>query len=321
MPAIPSSGRAGVLAAVLLALTSLAGAQTDLDTFMETVLAKRDDNWKKLQQYVLDERELVELRGPSHVPLWGERREYMWYPRDGFFVRSPVKVNGAAVPESDRRKYERDYLARVQAKDRRHRGAGPDGPVSAGATGAAADPPGDADHLDALIQQTRQPEFVSSAYFLRFKFDEGHYALAGREQLDGVDVLRVEYYPSKLFASTRRRPSDKPTDEDAAFEDALRRLMNKSSLVTLWIAPADHQIVQYTFENVALDFLPAQWLVHLDSLRATMRMAQPFPDVWLPRDVEVSGAMTLAVGQIEARYGLQYANYKRADVATSLILK
>ena len=38
-----------------LALTGLPlSAQSDLDAFMEKVLARRDDNWKKLQQYVLE---------------------------------------------------------------------------------------------------------------------------------------------------------------------------------------------------------------------------------------------------------------------------
>ena len=43
-------------------------AQTDLDALMKDVLAHRDDNWRKLQQYVLDEREQIELRGPSRAP-------------------------------------------------------------------------------------------------------------------------------------------------------------------------------------------------------------------------------------------------------------
>ena len=98
------------LAAVLVALTrpfaAVPLAQTDLDAFMQQVLAQRDSNWKKLQQYVLDEREQIDLRGPSGAPLWGERRDYTWYIRDGFFVRSPVRVNGAAVGEPDRLKYE-----------------------------------------------------------------------------------------------------------------------------------------------------------------------------------------------------------------------
>src|ERR1700757_1979414 len=105
-----------VIACVLacVAVPRPLSAQTDLDAFMRAVLARRDDNWKKLQQYILDERELIELRGPSRVPIWGERREYTWYIRDGFFVRSPVRVNGAAIAEADRVRYEREFLERAK---------------------------------------------------------------------------------------------------------------------------------------------------------------------------------------------------------------
>ena len=45
-------------------------AQSDLDEFMSEVLAKRDENWKKLQQYVLDEHEKIDMLGPTGVPIW-----------------------------------------------------------------------------------------------------------------------------------------------------------------------------------------------------------------------------------------------------------
>src|SRR5882724_11162794 len=134
------------LAAILLAGACLllcpaaapVGAQSDLDAFMQEVLARRDDNWKKLQQYILDEREAIELRGPAHSPLWGERRDYTWYLRDGFFVRSPVKFNGVTIGEADRVKYERDYLRRVQERDqRRGRGADRSRPPASSRRGAA----------------------------------------------------------------------------------------------------------------------------------------------------------------------------------------
>src|SRR5581483_7829088 len=96
--------------------------QTDLDAFMRDVLATRDENWKKLQQYVLDERESIELRGPGRTPMWGERRDYTWFIRDGFFVRSPLRVNGVAIGEADRRRYEADFLAREQRRERRRAG-------------------------------------------------------------------------------------------------------------------------------------------------------------------------------------------------------
>jgi hypothetical protein len=286
-------------------------AQTDLDAFMQQVLAKRDDNWKKLQQYILDEREQIELRGPGHVPVWGERREYTWYLRDGYFVRSPVKFNGVEISEAERRKFEADYLKRVQARDRRAaRGQAPDAP---------ADVPRD---IDSLIRQTREPEFISSAYFLRFKFEEGKYALVGHETLDGRDLLRIEYYPAKLFGGTdRRRNGDGPSKDDKARDAEFQRLMNKVSLVTIWVEPKAHQIVKYVFNNVSMDFLPAQWLVHVDDAKASMTMGQPFPDVWLPNGLDVALAMTLAVGQFDVHYGLEYHDYRQANVSSKVTIK
>src|SRR6476660_9168226 len=85
---------------------------SDLDAFMGKVLARRDENWKKLQQYVLDEREQIEIHATGNIPIWGETRDYTWYLREGFFVRSPVKVNGVNVPDAERRDYEANYLRR-----------------------------------------------------------------------------------------------------------------------------------------------------------------------------------------------------------------
>jgi hypothetical protein len=308
LPAVVALGLA------VAAFTGRLAAQTDLDAFMREVLAKRDDNWKKLQQYILDEREVIELRGPSHVPIWGEKREYTWYIRDGFFVRSPVRFNGAAVPEADRVKYEREFLERAKERDKR----GPNRGDTAATAATAASDPKDA---DALIRQSRQPQFISSAYFLRFKFEEGKYAFVGREQLGGREVLRVEYYPTKLFGGTDRRRSANTSDKERDYDAEFQRLMNKVSLVTLWIEPKAHQIVKYTFDNISFDFLPAQWLVHVDDLHATMNMSEPFPEVWLPHDIDMAAAVTLAVGQFDVHYGLDYHDYRRADVSTKVTIK
>src|SRR5205085_9591065 len=101
-----------------------------------------------------------------------------------------------------------------------------------------------------------QPSFISSAYFLGFKFDEGRYALVGREPLEGREVLKVEYYPTKLFVPKNRvrvgpdtgRPPNRRVTPPQAQEAEMMRLMNKSSKVTLWIEPASHQIVKYDFD-------------------------------------------------------------------------
>ena len=41
-------------AAMVVTRASAQSGGTDLDAFMKQVLAQRDENWKKLQQYVLD---------------------------------------------------------------------------------------------------------------------------------------------------------------------------------------------------------------------------------------------------------------------------
>ena len=291
---------------------SQAGA-SDLDAFMARVLARRDENWKKLQQYVLDERERMEIRGPGHVPIWGEVREYTWYLRDGFFVRSPVRVNGATVAEADRKHYEEDYLRRAKDRDRR-RGRG-------GAAGTTSAPgAGEPDDVQRFILQTRPPQFIDSAYFLKFKFEPSRYALVGREKFEGRDVLRIEYYPARLFSHEQdlqqRRREQHESNPDRDRNAALERMMNKVSLVTIWVEPASHQIVKYTFDNVSLEFLPAAWLVHLDDAKAVMTMGEAFPGVWLPRDVDMLVAGTLAVGAFDVRYHLDYLNYRQAETSS-----
>src|ERR1051325_11382201 len=117
-----ASFRPGWLAmSIVCASVSLgaAPAESDLDALMRQVVAIRDDNWKNLQQYVFDEREQLEMRGPNRVPIWGERRDYTWYIRDGFFVRSPTKFNGVTIGEAERRTFEADYLKQAQQRDRR----------------------------------------------------------------------------------------------------------------------------------------------------------------------------------------------------------
>lgn len=294
-------------------------AQSDLDAFMREVLSRRDDNWKKLQQYVLDERESFELRGPASLPLWGQRSDYTWYIRDGFFVRSPLKVDGVTVSEADRRKFEMDFLRKEQARETRARNR--EQGVSAPEPSSAPAPT----DVDGLIRQTRQPQFITSAYFLRFKFDEGRYALVGRERLEDRDVLRIEYYPTRLFAPEERRQqeqdrarSQRDRKTDADYDRQLMRLMNKKSKVTLWIEPASHQILKYTFEDLGWDFFPGQWLARVSEVQASMTVFQPFPDVWLPRGLQMDVGMMFAIGPVDLHYELDYHDYRRADVTSKI---
>jgi hypothetical protein len=305
---------AALVAGLVPAASSRLAAQGDLDAFMRQVLERRDDNWKKLQQYILDERETIDLRGPAGTTLWGERHDYTWFIRDGYFVRSPVKFNGVAIGDADRRKYEAEYLERQQQREKRAqeraaaRGQAP-------APAAADDPP--PTDVDGLIRQTRQPEFISSAYFLRFRFDEGRYALVGRETVENRETLRIEYYPQKLFEDRSGRER-KQSPKDESYQREMRRLMNKSSRVTLWVDPAAHQILKYTFEDLGWDFLPGQWLVRVDTVRASMTMGEMFEGIWLPRGIDMNVALKLALGDVDMHYTLDYHDYRRADVTTRI---
>jgi hypothetical protein len=281
---------------------------TDLDTFMQQVLTRRDDNWTKLQQYILDEREEIELRGPSHSPVWGERRDYAWYIRDGFFVRSPVKVNGVSIGEAERRQYEDDYLQRQRAQERH-----------VGDSAPPSDPDVPAD-LDSLIQETRRPEFISSAYFLRFPFDEGRYALVGHDTLNGHDLLRIEYYPSMLFSDAHAQSStqEQKRATTPGDDERMLALMDKASLVTLWVDQTSCQIVKYTFDNITPNFIEANSIVQVAGAHASMTMGQPFPEVWLPDTLEITMKLTFANGDLEMRYARAYHDYRRANVTSTL---
>lgn len=302
-------------ASALFAQTASAGKPAptaELDAFMAQVLMRRDENWRKVQQYILEEEERVALRGPLEILLWGAEREYLWYPRDGFFVRSPVRFNGVAITERDREKYEENFLRQTKARDERAKQRGRE-------TEGTADAPSE---LQALIQQTREPQFVSSAYFLKFKFEGGRYALVGRETIDTQTVLRIEYYPTRLFsddpetrAAARANQVAGPKSKGDAYGDELQRLMNKVSRVTIWVEPNQKQIVKYAFENVSLDFLPASWLVRVTELRANMTMTEAFAGVWLPKRVDITGAFVLAPGPFSVSYDIEYSGYREAATA------
>jgi hypothetical protein len=329
LSAILIAATAGAILATSFAPPLAARSQSDLDGFMAKVLARRDENWKKLQQYILDEREVVEVRGPSKVPVWGQRRTYSWFIKDGIFVRSPLTVDGVTISEEDRRKEEEKYLKRMKTRDKRAAERAKEGNADPGDPA----PPEMPTTIDGLLSQTRQPEFVDSAYFLKFKFEQGKYALVGKEKFGDRDVLKIEYYPAKLFSHEQeqqaKREAQQKRDRGEDVEAQMERMMNKVSLVTIWVEQGTHQIVKYTFDNVNFDFLPAAWLLRLNDLKATMTMSQPFKgnekaapearDLWMPKDVEFYFAAMLAIGAFDVRYRLDYHDYREA--ATSARIK
>ena len=316
-----------VLCPAALAAQPPAAKTTDLDAFMARALQRRDVDRKTLSDYVLDEVEEFEVLGPGRVPFARMRREYTWYVRDGIHVRSPLRFDGVPIPEADRRAYE-DRWMKSEERRRTFRTERDEKRAAEGKPPVLSAP------------SINEPRFVSESYFMDFKFEPGNYYLAGKETLDGQSVLKIDYLPTRLFndndeerrnareeregkTDTATRADEKQDTRTAKQrekqqqrEDDIDRKMNKSSQVTLWVDPASHQIVKYTFDNVWLDFLPAGWIVRVDDLRASMQMGQPFPGVWLPRDVSIHAGVTIALGSMELQYTRAFSKYRKADVSS-----
>ena len=299
----------------LFAVTASAvpAAQSDLDALMGRVLLKRDDNWKKLQQYVLEERETMEVTALDGRKVYGFKREYQWFPRQGFFIKSPLTSDGVKIGEDERKRQEARWLAREQFREKRR------AEIAAGKSPALPDdgkvtigigPGGVTTSFEAELRETLEPGFVSAAYFLDFKFEQGQYALVGRERYEGREVLKVEYYPMKMFTGGRGRPNRQLRERNKE----IGQQMNKVSIVTLWVDPADRQIVKYDFQNVDADFFPGQWLMQLEGLNASMEMSQPFPGVWLPRIIHIGFDIAFAGGNVKGKYSSEYYDYKLAEV-------
>ena len=47
-----------------------------------------------------------------------------------------------------------------------------------------------------------------------------------------------------------------------------------------------------------------------------MQMGQPFPGVWLPRNLSIHAGISIALGPMEFSYKREFANYRKADVST-----
>jgi hypothetical protein len=331
------------LAALMVTAPAPRAQSSDLEAFMKQVLSRRDDNWKKLQQYTLEEDEIFQVTALNGRKVYGFKREYSWFPNDsGIFVRSPITADGVKVSETDRRKAEADWIKREenrdkarQKRDARANGAdGKDTTITVETRGDDVHVSGDSEQplpgLDDLVKANAEPRFVSSAYFMKFKFDEGSYAFAGREKLLGRDVYKIEYYPHQYFRDPpakrearqqheeerAKAKGEKAKNPDKDLDDKIDRKMDKVSMITMWIEPKDHQILQYEFSNIDFDFLPGRALVQLDALNAAMKMREAFPGVWLPDTINMAFGMTIALGDINARYDVKYHDYKLAEVKT-----
>ena len=284
----------------------------EIDRFMERVIANRDASWRRLGDFVLREVETLAVEGPTELPIAGFRREYEWYVRDNVVVRSPRRFDGVDIGEADRREYEADWLRRRERREASRREEEEEAEAAAGpGSGGPETASADAGPL--------APQFIADAYyFMEFEFEPGNYYLAGYETLAGREVVKIEYYPTDIFGEGDLLGDD-PDPDDLEMERRIRQGFAKTSLVTLWIDPEVHEVVQYTFENVGLDFLPGRWLVRVDGWRASIEMAQPLGGVWLPRRMTLQGQATVALGTFEVLFTRDYTDYREALTGGRLV--
>jgi len=321
---------------------------TDLDAFMARVLERRNDNWKTLHDYILSERETFQILGPAGIPLAGQRREFQWFIRDGYLVRSPVKANGASLGEADRQKYEADWLKKE--KDREQRAKEKAAKKDKDAVEAEvveelrAIEPGSDKEVVAMVGT--EPRFISEAYFMKFPFEPGNYYLAGRETMDGRPVVKIEYYPSRLFSDDEDREKkaisvspggdvkvetagEKPAGKEPSkrtakrnkgddLESEIEAALNKVTMVTMWIDPQEYQIVRFAFDNADWGFLPGRAIVRVDQAKATMTMGRYFDNVWLPKEIAFNFGATFAAGSYTFRYGREFYDYRKGEVSAKI---
>jgi len=321
---------------------STAAAPTDLDAFMARVLERRADNWRRLRDYILSEKERFDLIGPLQMPLYGIRREFTWYMRDGFLVRSPIKFDGVTLSDTARREYEDKWLREERSREERRRSKSPAQPDAV----TVADP-GASDPAAIVRQAAAEPRFISESYFLTFKFEPGNYYLVGRETFENRDVLKIEYYPTHLFKDDDDEGEKETTDKKASQqqpqqsqppssqqqqqqskkrgsreirldEKNIERQMNKVALVTLWVDPAEHQVVKFTFDNIDFGFLPLKRLMRLGDISASMVMGQPLDGIWLPREITMHASVTLATGSYQGEYAREFYDYRQGDVKSRI---
>jgi hypothetical protein len=345
---VQAVGAAPAGQATLAAQAKPAAPLTNLDAFMARVLERRNENWKTLHDYILSERETFQILGPAGIPLAGQRREFQWFIRDGYLVRSPVKANGASLGEADRQKYEADWLKKEQEREKRakEKAAKKDKESVEAELAEELRTVDLGSDKEVISTVGTEPRFISEAYFMKFPFEPGNYYLAGRETMDGRPVVKIEYYPSRLFSDDEDREKkavtvtaggevkvepvpEKPGGKEKAkppakrdkgddIENEIEAALNKVTMVTMWIDPEEYQIVRFAFDNADWGFLPGRAIVRVDQAKATMTMGRYFDNVWLPKEIAFKFGATFAAGSYTFRYGREFYDYRKGEVSAKI---
>ena len=183
---------------------------------MEKVLARREVNRQTLQQYILDEAETFEVLGPGRVAALSLNREFRWYR-----PRRHARAQPGPLRRRDRRRGAPGGSTRTTGSsangERLERQSASDERTGKGSRNEPAEPT----PVSTGGRRSPTPRFVSEAYFMDFKFEPGNYYLAGREQLEGKEVLRIEYLPDSTCSD-----DDDDRERDRTNEPRTRQRRN-----------------------------------------------------------------------------------------------
>lgn len=179
--------------ALMILLVSQA-PENDIDAFMAKVLARRDVNWDQYYEYFGKERtELIVEGSLPGVPLMGFRKEFLWFVRDGYMVRSPVSVDGVAISADVRAREEEKWIERLEKKERE-----------------------------------RNPDREG---FMGFKFEPGNYFYAGKKTFEGQELLAVEYYPEEGFVDDDDEDDEERSEEEEELERQFNKTFMVTMLI------------------------------------------------------------------------------------------
>jgi hypothetical protein len=175
--------------------------------------------------------------------------------REGYFIKSRSGERRQRS-EDDRRKAE-DSVSETSEGTRQAR------PAAAARWRASerAEPDQPPKDLDSFLKQSRQPDFIDSASLLRFKFEQGKYVRRPRavrrprgpeDRNSPGAALHARAGQGRTEERDRRKAdqgqpdpkAQRKKDREDELDATIERLMNKVSLVTIWVEPKSFQIVK-----------------------------------------------------------------------------
>ena len=160
--------------------------ETEIDAFMRKALETRARDWDRRYDYVFRETEELRIQGDiGDAPFAGFTREWAWYVKDGYLVRSPISVDGMPVSEEKRLRAEEGWIKGLKKQRRKGK------------------------------NMNEEDEFFG------FEFEPGNYFFSGRETLNGHEVVKIEYYPSERLTEADIRKAEKNDDFDVQVEKSL----------------------------------------------------------------------------------------------------